>query len=193
LKQFLESLKFHYINVDHFIFVNCKKKLIIIIYVDDLLIVDSKSIAKISKLKKKFVDRFKITNLKSCYYYLNMKITRDRRNYTLHISQRIYIEKMLKRFNMLSYKVDTTFMSTSIHLVVEIDQQVFNEVVKHYQLIIDSLMYAIIEIRSNIAYAMLVLSRFCNNSNKTHEIATKHVLRYLKDILHIEIIYKEND
>jgi len=54
-------------------------------------------------------------------------------------------------------------------------------------------MYAIIETRLDIAYAMLVLSKFCNNSNKIHEIATKYVLRYLKGILHIEITYKGND
>jgi len=40
---------------------------------------------------------------------------------------------------------------------------------------------------------MSVLSRFDINSNKTHFVATKHVLRYLKGILNMSIIYDDND
>jgi len=122
LKQFLKLLKFYHINVDHFVFVNRKKKFIVIIYVDDLLIVDSKSIAKILKLKKKLVNYFKIINLELCYYYLDIKIICNCRNYTLHISQRIYIEKMLKRFNMLSCKANATLMLIFIYFIAKIDQ-----------------------------------------------------------------------
>ena len=47
--------------------------------------------------------------------------------------------------------------------------------------------------RSNIAYSVSILSRFETNSNKTYLTAAKYVLRYLKKILQMRIIYKEND
>lgn len=71
---------------------------------------------KISKLKKKFVNRFKIINLELCYYYLNIKI-RNCNNRTLYLLQRIYIKKMLKRFNILNCKIDVTSILTLIYLV----------------------------------------------------------------------------
>lgn len=111
------SQDFKHINVDHSIFVNKTKKLIVIVYVDDLLIINFKDNNQILKLKKTLVDRFKITNLDSCYYYLNMKITRDRANKTLQLSQRIYVEKMLKRFELFDCKSNLTSMATSIYLI----------------------------------------------------------------------------
>jgi len=58
---------------------------------------------------------------------------------------------------------------------------------------INSLMYVMMKIRLDIAYAMFVLSRFDVNSNKTHFVTTKYVLRYLKGTLNMSIIYDDND
>jgi len=193
LKEFLESLGFHHINADHSVFVNRSKRLIVTAYVDDLLIVGPKGTAEIPKLKKELAVRFKMTDLGPCHHYLGMEITRDRGNRTLHLSQRTYIEKVLERFGMLQCKADVTPMSTSIHLVPETGNQTSKEAVTHYQSIIGSLMYAMVETRPDIAYAVSVLSRFCSNPNKTHEAAAKHVLRYLKGSLHIGITYGGND
>lgn len=54
-------------------------------------------------------------------------------------------------------------------------------------------MYAMVETRPNIAYALSILSRFYSNPYKTHETAAKHVLRYLKGNLHIDITYGGTD
>lgn len=47
--------------------------------------------------------------------------------------------------------------------------------------------------RLDIAYTMSILSKFYSNSNKTHKTTIKHVFRYLKNNLHIDIIYKDNN
>ena len=54
-------------------------------------------------------------------------------------------------------------------------------------------MYVIIKTRSNIAYAVSILSRFETNSNMSYLTAAKYVFCYLKEILHMRITYKEND
>jgi len=104
----------------------------IIIYVNNLLIVNFKSNTKLLKLKKKLVNRFKIINLKLCYYYLNIKITRNCNNRTLHLLQRIYIKKILKRFDILNCKIDIISILTLIYLVSKTNRQTFKEIITHY-------------------------------------------------------------
>ena len=193
LKEWLVIQRFQHINANHFVFVKKKRKLIVIAYIDDLLIIDLKDNKEIVKLKKTLEERFKMNDLNSCHHYLNMKITRGKVNKTLHLSQRIYIQKILERFQMIDCKSNITSMFTSIHLVSKERHQVFAEEIRHYQSIVDSLMYVMMKTRLDIAYAVSILSRFETNSNKTHLIVAKHVLRYLKETLHMKIIYEEND
>ena len=122
-----------------------------------------------------------------------MKIIRDRINRILRLSQRIYIQKILERFQMIDCKSKITSMFTSIHLISKERHQVFIEKIRHYQFIIDSLMYVMMKTRLDIAYVISILSRFETNSNKTYLTAAKHVLRYLKETLYMRITYEEND
>ena len=50
-KKWLIIQRFQHINANHFVFVNKKRKLIVIAYVDDLLIIDFKNNKEIVKLK----------------------------------------------------------------------------------------------------------------------------------------------
>ena len=86
LNEFLISQNFVYLKFDHSIFVNKKIKLIVSIYVDDLLIIESKKFKKIDKLKRALSKRFVMIDLNFCYHYLNMTMTRDRFKKTLHLS-----------------------------------------------------------------------------------------------------------
>jgi hypothetical protein len=53
-------------------------------------------------------------------------------------------------------------------------------------------MYVITIIRLNLGFALLVLSRYCFNSNSTHIYAITRVLRYVKETLHYDIHYERN-
>ena len=193
LKEWLIIQRFQHINTNHFDFLNKKRKLIVIVYVDDLLIIYLKDNKKIVKLRQVLEKRFKMNDLNSCHHYLSMKITRDRVNKSLHLSQRIYIQKILERFQMIDCKSNIISMFTSIHLVSKEKHQVFVEKIRHYQSIVDSLIYVMMKTRLDIAYIVSILSRFEINSNKTYLIAAKYVLRYLKETLHMRITYEEND
>ena len=55
-------------------------------------------------------------------------------------------------------------------------------------------MYSMIQTRSNICFAVTILSRFNQNLNFKYYAAVKRIIRYLKDILYYEIIYDlDND
>ena len=46
--------------------------------------------------------------------------------------------------------------------------------------------------RLNLRFVLLMLSRYCFNSNSTHIYATTRILRYVKETLHYDIYYEEN-
>ena len=63
-----------------------------------------------------------------------------------------------------------------------------------YQSTVGSTMYAIIQTRPNICYAVTVLSRYNRNLNAEHMTTIKRVLRYLKGTINYGITYNlENE
>ena len=61
--------------------------------------------------------------------------------------------------------------------------------IRRYQSAIRSLMYAMIETRPDIAYAVSTLSQFASNLNQKHWKALKHLFRYLRGTLDLGITY----
>ncbi|XP_071053569.1 uncharacterized protein [Onthophagus taurus] len=59
-----------------------------------------------------------------------------------------------------------------------------------YQNLIGSLMYASLGTRSDITFSVNFLSQFNTNSNESHWIAAKRVLRYLKGTINLELTYR---
>jgi hypothetical protein len=83
LTNFLRDLSFEPINADLSIFV--RSGLYIAVYVDDLLIIGP-SIVEIKRIKRSLRNRFHMTDLGPCSYYLGMTIRRDRQNRILYLS-----------------------------------------------------------------------------------------------------------
>ena len=110
------SQDFVRLKSDHFVFINKKTKFIISIYVNDLLIIDFKKSFQIAIFKTIFNRRFEMTDLKSCYHYLNMFIIRNRFNKLLHMSQKFYVDKIFIRFNMSECKFVFIFMNIETKL-----------------------------------------------------------------------------
>jgi hypothetical protein len=73
--------------------------IIFLLYVDDMLVVGS-NMHDINVLKKKLANSFAMKDLGVAKKILGMRITRDRKNHKLTLSQGEYIEKVLERFRM---------------------------------------------------------------------------------------------
>ena len=58
-------------------------------------------------LKRKLANPFAMKDLGAAKQILGMRVTRDRKNCKLTLSQSEYIEKVLKRFNMQNAKLVT--------------------------------------------------------------------------------------
>ena len=71
-----------------------------------------KNLNKIRVIQKKLSEYFKIETLGPVYYFLSIKITRDRQKKTIILSQEAYIDKILNRFSITDYKLVITSIVT---------------------------------------------------------------------------------
>jgi hypothetical protein len=185
---FFKGIGFHPTHADPAIFCN-SDKIVIAIYVDDLLIFGP-NIVKINQLKKSLSERFDMSDLGPCTYYLGMQITRDRASRRLKLDQTQYLIRVLDAFNMTDCKPVATPMemdwsASAVDLTYEPDA----EFKQRYQSAIGSLMYAMVETRPDLALAVSRLSQFSAKPTEAHWKAVKRVFRYIKGTLNYGITY----
>ena len=101
-----------------------------------------------------------------------MKISRDRKNKKLWLSQESYIEKVLERFNMSKAKAICSLLVG--HLKLSSKQcPTSDKYMKEmrnvpYAPVVGSLMYAMICPRPNMAHTIEFVSQFLTNPGQKH-------------------------
>ena len=78
------------------------KLVFLVLYVNDILLASS-DINLLLETKKFLSCKFDMKNLGEATYVLGIEIHRDRSNGILGLSQKTYIEKVLKKYNMYKY------------------------------------------------------------------------------------------
>ena len=157
--------------------------IILLLYVNDMLIIGHDS-SKIDSLKRELSKSFAMKDLGSAKQILGMKISRDRKNRKLWLSQESYIEKVLERFNMSKAKAVCSPLAGHLKLssnrcpTSEKDMKEISKV--PYAFVVGSLMYVMVCTRPDIAHAVGVVSRFLTNFGKEHWEAVEWILRYLR-------------
>ncbi|GJQ66720.1 hypothetical protein Trydic_g4665 [Trypoxylus dichotomus] len=133
------------------------------------------------KLKNKLDARFNMKDLGSPDYVLAFHITRDVKQGELWIDQGRYIEGVLKKFGMLDCNPYSAPINNNQKLPEIPQTDLENSDIKNipYQSAIGSLLYAAQGTRSDISFAISLLSRFNNNPSKIHWTAFERVTRYL--------------
>ena len=115
-------------------------------------------------LKIKLAKSFVMKDLGAVMQILGMRITRDRKNRKLTLSQGEYIEKVLQRFIMQNEKQVSTPLTSHFKLSKEMCpkmQEDINYMSKvPYSSMVGSLMYAMVCTRPDIAHAVEVVSRY---------------------------------
>ncbi|KAB2604291.1 retrotransposon protein [Pyrus ussuriensis x Pyrus communis] len=125
-----------------------------------------------------------LKDLGEARFVLGIEIIRDRAKKSLGLSQRQYIDRVTKRFNM--DKCSNGELPIGKGDKLSSDQCPKNELEnegmkdKPYASLVGSLMYAQVCTRPDLAFAVSVLGRFQSNPGTTHWVAAKKVLRYLK-------------
>lgn len=177
LTNFLRNLGLDPITADLGIFV--RSNIYIAVYFDYLLIVGP-SIAEIKKIKRSLRNRFRMTDLGPCSYYLGIFIQRDHQNKRLFLSQETYIDNVAHQFNISNCAPIGTLIGTSLLPENSPDYTCPPGQRISYQRIVGSLMYVMLEIRGHIEYAVSVAIRFLANHEPQHIKLAQRILRYLK-------------
>ena len=77
--------------------------IMLVLYMDDMLVAGKKK-STLNALKQQLNSAFSMKDLGEAEHILGMRIKWDRHQYTLHLSQEKYIEKVLDRFNVAHAK-----------------------------------------------------------------------------------------
>jgi hypothetical protein len=108
------------------------------------------------------------------------------------LSQKAYLQKILKRFNMTDSNPVCTPADSNIPLTLpEGSIEVWQDVdALPYMELVGSLMYLMVGTRPDIAQAVGALCQHMKNPKDRHWNAGKRVLRYLKGTMNFKLTYK---
>jgi hypothetical protein len=120
-------------------------------------------------------------------------------NRTIHLSQRSYIDSILRRYGFEDLKPVSLPMEMSIRLTSAQSPSTTQEIAHMqnipYQEAVGSLMYASLGTRPDITYAVQTVSHFSKNPGQLHWEAVKRIFRYLRGTKELWLTYggQQND
>jgi transposase InsO family protein len=179
------SLGFVQCTSDPSIYVHAEYKIILAVYVDDILVFGpSKTLCdefyfEISKY-------FRMEYKGQVRSFLGLNVIRN--GSSIAINQIGYIEHMLQRFQMTDAKPESTPLNHTLPLRKATPNDVRADI-QTYQELTGSLNHAALFSRPDIAFAVSKLSQFNSDPTETHMRAARHVLAYLKGTIDYSIIY----
>ena len=130
-------------------------------------------------------------------YILGIKIYRDRSKRLLGLSQSMYIDTILKRYNMENSKRGYLPIGTGVTLSREDcpktpeERERMNRV--PYASAVGAIMYTMTCTRPDVAYALSVASRYQANPGEEHWKVVKTILKYLRRTKDQFLIYGESE
>jgi hypothetical protein len=120
--QILASLGFQQCKVDQAVFYKHSKTpsvhIVIAVHVDDCTIA-ANSLAALEALKAGLRKHVEVTDLGELHWMLGIEVKRDRAGGTTHLSQRSYVDSILRRFGFDDVKPISTPFDTQVRLTLE--------------------------------------------------------------------------
>ena len=163
LTDFLTLFGYAAIPEDPSVYRNKETGIYIAIYVDDLLLFGADKPA-IAALKKQLSERFQMTDLGPVAYYLGLEVVRNRLNRTIKLSQKTYLQKIIRDLNMHGLNSSSTLMDPNLTLEPSpVGYEAADAHKQRYQSAVRSLIYLMLGTRPDIAFAVLQVSRFSAN------------------------------
>jgi hypothetical protein len=169
--------------------------MIVLVYVDDIIIVNlptpaAREAAK--RFKDELAKRYELRHMGEVGWFLGVRVLRDRPNKKLWLCQDSYIEHLAARFHLNGLtKWPETPLASSNDLSPNQDQATEAQI-KEYQTKIGSIQYTAVLTRPDIAYAVSRLSEALKNPSPAHIQAANRVIAYLYATRFLAIEYSGN-
>jgi hypothetical protein len=172
------------------------KFIFLILYVDDILLASS-DVNPLLETKKFLSSNFDMKDLGEASFILGIEIHRDRRKRVLELSQKAYFKKVLKKYSMHACKPSPTPIVKDdsfgkfqcLRNQYEIDQMK----AVPYALAVESLQYAQVCTRLDLAFVTRIPGRYQSNPGIDHWRMVKKTLRYLQGIKGLMLTYRRYD
>ena len=194
LHTYLESIGFTRLQAEPNLYIRKEGNVFVIlgVYVDDLPIA-SNSIRAMKKTIAQLKDKFPVKDLGPLEYCLGIKITRNRTEGTLTLSQRKLVEDILEKYDMADCKPIQTPMTVPCKLSsndspqTKMEEQLMKTL--PYRQILGSIRYLVSCTRPDLSFCAGFLSRFMQNPDNAHWQALKRILRYLQHTKDMVLTY----
>ncbi|CAI7847181.1 unnamed protein product [Closterium sp. NIES-54] len=160
----------------------------VLVYVDDLVFATADTEA-LAHVKSELQKRHTCTDLGELTSYLGLRITRDRAQRTITLTQSHMVQQVLQRFGFTYSSPQSTFLPTGHSLSTPpSDESV--EPSGPYPELVGCLMYLMTCTRPDLAYPLSLLARYVapGRHRKVHWDAAKRVLRYLCSTLGMGLV-----
>lgn len=158
----------------------------IAVFVDDLLFFCTDDNER-KRVKETLMSKFEMRDLGEASHVLGMRIRRDDTKFSL--DQATYICQLLEKFNMSDCATVNVPMGQE---GITEDSPPLEEDVPYRELI-GCLQWLSLCTRPDITFAVNRLAQHTNNPRKSHWLAAKRVLRYLKGTLNKSLVLQDHD
>jgi transposase InsO family protein len=198
LTSIFDTLGLKQCQVDQAVFFKSDKKAgditVVAVHVDDCTIAAS-SARLVEALKTGMRQHVEVTDLGELHWMLGIEVQRDRKAGTVHLSQRAYIDSILRRYHLDDLKPLSTPMDTQVRLSSEQSPKSAAEFAAMrdvpYREAVGALNWAALSTRPDIAFAVSTVARFAAEPGPAHWEAVKRIFRYLAGTRDLWLSYGE--
>jgi len=179
INTFIINHGFQRSDRDHNVYIHKIFKLILLLYVDDLVII-APSMEDVNWVRRLLHKGYEMTDLRPLVVLLGMEIHRNSQERTIHLSQQHNISTILHQFGMSTATTVSTPADPHVRLIAfPADHQTDTINQQRYQAAIGSLIYAIIGTGPDIAFGLSAVSQYSTNPGSRHWTAVRRIFRYL--------------
>ena len=161
--------------------VDGETEIVVVVHVNDIL-AHAKDQATMNRFAAKLGQKFRLKDMGDAGYYIGCHNTRNRKARELKLDQHLYVESMVKRFDV---KKTTKIPAASGVPTLSKADEPWNQEEKEemrkfpYREAVGALMWTVTMTRPNIACAVRAVARFCENPGPAHKEAVMKILQYL--------------
>ena len=170
------------------------KLTIVVVHVDNCSIVAT-TLRLIEELKAGLCEHFEVTDLRELHWMLGIKIKHDCPGQVVHLLQCLYIDAILRHYNLADLKPLSTPMDHQVWLSSE---QVPTSTVEcamirnvPYHEAVGTLNWAALAMHPDIAFAVATVACFAANPGPAHWEAVKQIFHYLSGTHNLWLTYGE--
>lgn len=181
----VDSLGFTRCEVDQAVFFKREGNsdlTIVVVHVDDCTIAAS-ALSLVMDLKARLREHVEITDLGELHWLLGIEVKREKEKRTISLSQRSYIESIIRRFGFEDSKPISTPMDPNTKISTAQSPSTGPQYATMrnipYREAVGALMYAMLGTRPDISFAVTTVSKFSSNPGMAHWEAVKRIYRYL--------------